>query len=474
MHVPGLVVFAVTYALLSARSVPWLRLDRTGAAVVGAVAAVLVGALQPADALRAVDGGTLLLLFSVMGMGAFLAADDLFGALETRWLALARTPNALLGAVVWGSGLLSALVTNDAVCVLGAPLLVRVVERRRLPAAPYLLALATSANTGSVATLVGNPQNMLCGLLGELSYAEHLRLLGPVALLALAINHAVLWLSFRRELAASTTHATAPEELPPPAALPSSAWLTLTILGLTVVAYGLGSDLAWTAAAGFAALLILKRYPTREVWARIDWSLLAFFAALFVVIEGFVRTGAPERLFSAFPLWEPSTALAGSDLAGAGFTDAGFTDAGVADAGFTGTAELTGAGLAAPDGVGAAVAGANVLGADVLGAVAREGWYRLAAIFLVGSNLVSNVPFILVVRDQMATLPDPRLGWELLAMASTFAGNLTLLGSVANLIVAEAGRDVGGLGFFQYLRVGAPVALLTTCVGTLWLVLLAG
>lgn len=59
-------------------------------------------------------------------------------------------------------------------------------------------------------------------------------------------------------------------------------------------------------------------------------------------------------------------------------------------------------------------------------------------------------------------------------MASTFAGNLTLLGSVANLIVAEAGRDVGGLGFFQYLRVGAPVALLTTCVGTLWLVLLAG
>lgn len=448
MHVPGLVVFAVTYALLSARSVPWLRLDRTGAAVVGAVAAVLVGALQPADALRAVDGGTLLLLFSVMGMGAFLAADDLFGALETRWLALARTPNALLGAVVWGSGLLSALVTNDAVCVLGAPLLVRVVERRRLPAAPYLLALATSANTGSVATLVGNPQNMLCGLLGELSYAEHLRLLGPVALLALAINHAVLWLSFRRELAASTTHATAPEELPPPAALPSSAWLTLTILGLTVVAYGLGSDLAWTAAAGFAALLILKRYPTREVWARIDWSLLAFFAALFVVIEGFVRTGAPERLFSAFPLWEPSTALAGSDLAGAG--------------------------LAAPDGVGAAVAGANVLGADVLGAVAREGWYRLAAIFLVGSNLVSNVPFILVVRDQMATLPDPRLGWELLAMASTFAGNLTLLGSVANLIVAEAGRDVGGLGFFQYLRVGAPVALLTTCVGTLWLVLLAG
>lgn len=70
----------------------------------------------------------------------------------------------------------------------------------------------------------------------------------------------------------------------------------------------------------------------------------------------------------------------------------------------------------------------------------------------------------------MATLADPRVGWELLAMASTFAGNLTLLGSVANIIVAEAARDVGGLGFWHYLRVGVPIALSTTLLGTLWVV----
>ena len=74
----------------------------------------------------------------------------------------------------------------------------------------------------------------------------------------------------------------------------------------------------------------------------------------------------------------------------------------------------------------------------------------------------------------MSTFPDPRLAWELLAMASTFAGNLTLLGSVANIIVAERARDVGGMEFMPYLRVGAPLALLTTAVGTVWLLWVHG
>jgi Na+/H+ antiporter NhaD/arsenite permease-like protein len=428
MHLPGLIVFAATYALISARRVPWLGLDRSAAAVVGAVAAVLVGALSPAEALGAVDGATLLLLFSVMGIGAFVARDDLFGALEARWLDEARSPLALLGSVVWLAGAGSALVTNDAVCVLAAPLVVRLVRRRNLPPAPYLLALATGSNTGSVATLIGNPQNMLCGVLGGLEFREHLALLGPVAVVGLALNHAVLWFAFRNELRGTEGRAQSPdrptaspaepdlrsagEASPLPLSRKPRSWLTLGVLGATVVAYALGGHLAWTAATGFAALLLFERQPSRELWTRIDWALLAFFAGLFVVVEAFTRSGVPERLFSAFPLWDTT-------------------------------------------------------------ATAAANWARLSTAFLVGSNLVSNVPFVLVVREHLAAVPDTRLAWELLAMASTFAGNLTLLGSVANIIVAEAGRDVGGLGFFQYLKVGAPIALLTTAFGTAWLVALA-
>jgi Na+/H+ antiporter NhaD/arsenite permease-like protein len=159
-------------------------------------------------------------------------------------------------------------------------------------------------------------------------------------------------------------------------------------------------------------LMLLQRRDTHQLWPRIDWSLLLFFAALFVVVEGLAQSGAPARFFERFPL-----------VSGQG---------GAAD------------------------------------------WLRLSAIFLIGSNVVSNVPFILVVKDQMATLPDPTLGWELLAMASTFAGNLTLLGSVANVIVAEAGRDVGGIGFWQYLKVGLPLSLVTTLVGLAWVLFVQG
>lgn len=412
----GVVVFAITYAVISARRLQWLPLDRPAGVLLGAVACVAVGVLSPEVALAAIDGATLLLLFGVMGIGAFLARDGFFAAAE-RWLSLrARTPARLLGMLVWGAGSLAALVTNDAVCVLAAPLVVRLVRRHRLPPLPFLLALSTAANTGSVATLVGNPQNMLCGLLGELVFREHLVHMAPVAIAGLAINHALLWAMFRRELAGASLDPAQAEAEPAqveagPAA--EAGWVvTAVVLVGTAVAYVAGASMAWTAVAGFALLMIVHRTDTRGLWANIDWSLLVFFAGLFVVVQGLVSSGAPAWLFSRFPLeihWDD----AGSVLRGAG-------------------------------------------------------------IFVAGSNLVSNVPFILVVQEPLAALPEPARAWELLAMASTFAGNLTLLGSVANVIVAEAGRDVGGIGFLSFLRVGVPLTVLTTLFGVAWLLWAGG
>jgi len=399
----GISIFLLTYVLISARRLSWLGLDRPAGALLGAVCCVLFGVLSPGEAVGAVNGPTLLLLFGVMGMGAFLALDGFFDDLEHAVVRFARTPARLLGAIVWGAGILSAFITNDAVCVLGAPLVVRLIRRHDLPPLPFLLALATAANTGSVGTLVGNPQNMLCAVLGGLSYREHLLLVGPLALLCLGINHGLLWVLFRRKLpdgALETRRAKSPVN--------ARTGTTLAIIVGTAVAYTAGADLAWAAAAGFAALMLLHRRDTRVLWARIDWSLLLFFAGLFIVVEGFMRSGGPAWLFDRFPL-------------------------------------------------------------SVDGSAGLTGWLRTAGIFLVGSNIVSNVPFILVVREQMASLPNPALGWEMLTVASTFAGNLTLLGSVANIIVAESARDIGGIGFVEYLKVGLPLALLTTLVGVVWL-----
>jgi Na+/H+ antiporter NhaD/arsenite permease-like protein len=281
--------------------------------------------------------------------------------------------------------------------------------RYRLPRLPMLLALATGANTGSVATLVGNPQNMLCGSLGDLHFASFALHMVPVAIVGLAINHAILVAMFRKELDFEL-----PRESRPPGAAEESVFtkrsaVTLAVILGTVCVYTSGASLSFTALGGFVLLLLVHREEPERVWQRIDWSVLLFFGGLFVAVEALARSGAAALAFQHVPL----------------------------------------------------------LGE---GPVRVTSWLRAATLFLVGSNVVTNVPFILVVRPEMDALPDKTLAWELLAMASTFAGNLTLLGSVANVIVAEKASAVGGLRFIEYLKVGAPVALLTTLVGALMLV----
>lgn len=402
MNPAGILVFALTYLLISMRRLSWLGFDRPAGALVGAVLAVALGALSPQEALKAIDGPTLVLLFGVMGMGAFLAIENVFSDAEAGLSRIAETPEKLLGYVIWSAGILSAFITNDAVCVLGTPLVVQLVRRHKLPPLPFLIGLATAANTGSVATLVGNPQNMLCANLGGLSYRDHLFLMGPLALICLAVNHGIVRALFRKELRLARLAEPEPER-----PFSRRVWIPVGVnLGVTLACI-LGANLAWSAVGGFVALMLLYRRDTEELWSRIDWSLLLFFAGLFVAVEALVQSRLPAYAFAHFPLASETSGFMAS--------------------------------------------------------------LRLSTLFLIGSNVVSNVPFIVLIQAEMDTLQNPVFGWEMLTMASTFAGNLTLLGSVANIIVAEGGREFGGIGFWAYLRVGLPIALTTTLLGTVWL-----
>ena len=407
----GVIVFVITYVLVATRRLRVVKIDRPAGALTGAVLAVALGAITPEEAAHAVDQTTIILLFAVMGMGAFLSVDGFFERASRRIIAWARTPTRLVGATIWGAGILGAIVTNDAICVLAAPLVVSWIADYRLPRLPLLLALATGANTGSVATLVGNPQNMLCGSLGHLRFASFALHMIPVAIVGLAINHALILLLFKKDLQGEL-----PRESRPAGALDEKLFtlrsvVTLAVILGTVVLYTAGAPLSFTALGGFVVLLLVHRTEPEKVWSRIDWSVLLFFGGLFVAVDALARSGAATWAFTKFPL----------------------------------------------------------LGD---GPTTTSSWLRASLIFLVGSNVVTNVPFILVVKDEMAKLPDPMLGWELLAMASTFAGNLTLLGSVANVIVAEKAQSVGGLRFGEYLKIGIPLATVTTLVGAVMLVFL--
>jgi Na+/H+ antiporter NhaD/arsenite permease-like protein len=395
-------VFGLTYLALAVGKVPGLRIDRAGIALVGASAMLALGVLDLHEAARAVDYETIVLLFGMMVVVAYLRMAGFFTLATERIVARFSGPFALLGVTIALSGVLSAFLVNDVVCVALTPLVVHLTRRLRRPAIPYLVGLATASNIGSVATITGNPQNMIIGALSGIRYLRFAERLAPVALIGLAIDFAVVALVYRRTLSASRAEADDGAVEAPRVhrrLLIKSVAVTLVTVGFFFV--GKPVPLVALAAAG---VLMLDRVRPEKVYRSVDWPLLVMFAGLFVVVHAFevdvVRTWGLER-------WRV------------------------------------------------------LLDSPVV---------LLSGLSLVLSNLVSNVPAVLLFKPLMEVMPQKELGWLALAMSSTLAGNLTVLGSVANLIVVENARRAGTeLGFVEYLKVGVPVTLLTTLAGVAWL-----
>ena len=401
-------IFAATYALISTRRLKILRLNRPASALLGAVAMVVCGVLRIEDAYRAVDWNTIALLLGMMLLASYLQLAGFF-ELAADWILLrARTPQRLLLMLVFASGLLSALLVNDTICLMMTPLVVVVIVRGRLPLLPYLMALATSANIGSVMTLAGNPQNMIIGNFSGIPYARFLFSLAPAALLCLALDYFILLWGFRRVLAGARieTAGFAPAKVNRPLLVKTLACLAAVTLAFFFdgpIRRHFGLNIAWIALGGASVAMVLARVDTHQVLKLVDWHLLLFFAALFVVVEGLRETNLPEQIYQSLR---------------------------------------------------------SVFG----GTVAAQAW-NLAWFSVAGSNIFSNVPFVLVAGQWMRNFAEPELMWKVLALSTTFAGNLTILGSVANVIVVESAKPHIEVGFWDYARLGIPITIVTTVVG---------
>jgi Na+/H+ antiporter NhaD/arsenite permease-like protein len=396
-----LALFALTYVGISARRIRIVPVGRPAMAMIGACAMVVVGqfagenGLSVDEALRAVEPNTIGLLLGMMVVAAGLGEAGFF-AWATSWLERRVTSRvALLWSVTLGSGILSAFLVNDAVCLLATPLVVALVKRKGTPMRPFLFAVAMGSNAGSALTLSGNPQNMLVAKLSGLSYREYLVDAAIPALGALIITAAVLHAMFRRELTEQVAVEATHDDTAVATPLLS---VTMAALLVVVVANLLGASLALTALAAAAVVLIASRSRADHLLREeIDWSVLLFFSGLFVVVAALQRTGLPAAA-----------------LAHVGATS-------------------------------------STVG--------------LAAVLSLGSQIVSNVPLILLLEPWIKTFPDPAEAWRITALVTTLAGNLTLLGSVANIIVLERAR--ARMGFVEYLKVGVPVTLLSTTFAVL-------
>jgi Na+/H+ antiporter NhaD/arsenite permease-like protein len=401
------VIFAITYVLISGRQLKILPLNRPAAALLGAVLMVATGVVTPERAYRAVNYDTIVLLLAMMLVSAYLYLAHFFEWAADVVLRFSRTPERLLLYLTLTSGILSALLVNDTICLMLTPLVIAVIRRGRLPLLPYLIALATSANIGSVATLVGNPQNMIIGHFSHIPFSQFSRTLAPAAIIGLAINFIILRFGFRSALRAATIE----REIHIVPKLDRGLFAIVCIVFLSIFAcFVAGLNLAWTALAGAVLVMVLARRDTHEVLKLVDWHLLVFFAALFVVVDGLSDTGLPDAIYRNLqPVFGPSVG--------------------------TQTWNLT--------------------------------WFSAA-----GSNIFSNVPFVLVAGKWIARFAEPALMWKVLALATTFAGNLTIVGSVANMIVVESAREHIEVSFWDYARFGIPITVLTTVAGVIVLLVL--
>ncbi|WP_026096454.1 anion transporter [Ideonella sp. B508-1] len=393
-----LTIFVLVYLGMILGGLPFLQLDRTGVALLGAIAMIGTEAISVDAAAQAVHLPTVLLLFAFMVVSAQMQLGGFYDWVTLRLAGLKLGPPGLLAALVVVAGGLSAVFSNDVVCLAVAPVLVEACLRRRLDPVPFALALACAANIGSAATLIGNPQNMLIGQTLQLHFGGYMvEALLPVAV-GLGLTWALVVLSVRgRWMLADGAAGPGPAEKNAEA-VPLDRWQTAKGLGVAagVLLAFLFTD--WprevVALVGAGLLLMSRRMRSSRVLGLVDWELLVLFVGLFVVNAALQHTGLPQRLVA--------------DIAAHGVH------------------------------------------------LDQPGPMALATFVL--SNIVSNVPAVMLLLP-VATHP---LDGPLLALVSTFAGNLFIVGSIANIIVVDAARRRGVvIDWRRHAALGVPVTLVT-------------
>jgi Na+/H+ antiporter NhaD/arsenite permease-like protein len=402
-----LAVAAVTYAGVAIGGIPGLALDRTGVALLGAIAMIAAGELSTHDAVMSVDVPTILLLYGLM----VLSSQFRLGGFYT-WAALRLTshlgrPRRFLFAVMSVSAVFSAVLMNDIVCLAFTPVLTVSVLQAGLNPAPFLIGLAAASNIGSAATIIGNPQNMLIGQIGMLPFGRFLLWCGPPSLLALAAAYLVIKTLYKRDLAAAAAPGEARQASWPAFDRHQSA--------KGVIAAGVLICLFFTpvpreiSAICIAGILLCSRsMHTRSILGLVDWHLLTLFCALFIVIRGLETTGAPLMIVDLL----------------------------------------------------------RSRGIDI------RNLFVLTMISGALSNLVSNVPATMLLTKFLD--PAQHAQWYVLALSSTFAGNLITIGSIANLITLEQAKAYGvEIGFWEHARAGIPVTVVSFLIAAAWIALVS-
>jgi Na+/H+ antiporter NhaD/arsenite permease-like protein len=386
-------VIAIAYLGLAIGFFPGLRMNRATIALASSGFLIALGVLNLQEAWRAIDVNTIVFLLSMMIVNAGLSQAGFFQLAIAQLLSITHSPLGLLTVLTFGVAALSAFFLNDAMALIFTPLILDLARTLRINPIPYLLAMAGATNLGSVATISGNPQNILIGSFSKISYLDFAKALTPIAIFGLCVQLALLYWMYPE------VRSTTPQEfsLPQPRVYRPLLIKTVSVTVAMLIAFVVGLPLAESALVAASILLVTRRLKPDRLLQPVDWNLLVLFSGLFIL----TKATQDLNLF----------------------------------------ASLT---------------------------QALDHPAKFLSVTAILSNLVSNVPAVLLLHPLIAQ--NDTQSWLRLAAGSTLAGNLTIFGSVANLIVVEAAGRLGyRLSFLEHLKFGLPLTLITLLTAYFWI-----
>ncbi|MCF0211072.1 MAG: hypothetical protein HUK18_07210 [Bacteroidales bacterium] len=397
----ALIIFVITYIGIMFNHVPMIKISRSTVAFAGAVFMILFGVTSFDNAISYIDFNTIALLLGMMIIISTLKIQGFFSFIANKTLSLASTRTKLLVLVTFITGFASAFLVNDAVVLLFTPIIISICKKSNLNPIPFLLAEMLSANTGSVMTMTGNPQNMLLGISSGVSYFYFLVRLLPIAVLGMAIIILFVKLFYKKTFADKS----------PLQCEGSFSYNfkdmrnTLIIFCLVIAGFFFGKifniSIPLIALSGAALTILFSRAEPEEVLQGVDWSLLLFFASLFIIVSSVKDAGLLDSLM-------------------------------------------------------------QIQLKDNL-----QGIIFIYLITLVFSQILSNVPYTVLMLPLLQVAGSEILYLHL-AASSTIAGNLTIVGAMANLIVIEqAAKDNVRISAKTFLIIGLPSTIITLALSIL-------
>jgi Na+/H+ antiporter NhaD/arsenite permease-like protein len=438
----AMAIFLATILGISIRRFKWFNVKRPIVAMMGGALMLLCGVVSPLQAFQSIDLGILALLLGMMIIVAALELCGFFTWVSMKLIAASKNQFQFLVLIMVSTAVLSALILNDAVVLLFTPIIIRACKLIKANPIPFLIAEAVSANIGSVATEVGNPQNVYIAAISNISFVDFSIRLVPVSAISLIVAIAIIWMVFRKELRDDGDSLAKDEgakhrtwsmpkirskpidravalKLAETTQMHRSIYLVLGILLIVFVGFiaspFIGIPIAYMAFMGGASVLFLLPISKRETKVRsilkgVDWTLLLFFIGLFVVLKGVDVSGLMGGMVDLFQ-------------------------------------EFSGGSL---------------------GTI-----WGLSAFSGILSNLISNVPAVMLLAPFVSSIGSSTI-WLSLAASSTLAGNATILGAAANVIVAETGERMDvNISFWRFIKVGLPVTVVTLTASIFILQILA-